>query len=195
MLTGNNASVGHDDLQGAYVAQKEFNDGAKLTGGTLVRLLVANSGDQTSYTTTVSQQVKQLVQSDHTVVGVMGWPFSSRAQAAVTPLTQAHIPMVSQTASSDSLTGISPYFFRVAPPNKTQAIIGAKYSEQVLKAKKVVIFVDPADPYSQSLANFFSSQFTADGNTVLKTEEYTVGSAGHAALPQYYRMPRTRIRT
>jgi eukaryotic-like serine/threonine-protein kinase len=184
MLTGNNASVGHDDLQGAYIAQKEFNDGAKLTGGTLVRLLIANSGDQTSYTTTVSQQVKQLVQSDHTVVGVMGWPFSSRAQAAVTPLTQAHIPMVSQTASGDSLTGISPYFFRVAPPNKTQAIIGAKYSEQVLKAKKIVIFVDPADSYSQSLANFFSSQFTADGNTVLKTEDYTVGSAGHAALPQ-----------
>src|SRR5437588_6533202 len=26
MLTGNNASVGHDDLQGAYVLQKEFND-------------------------------------------------------------------------------------------------------------------------------------------------------------------------
>ncbi|MEO8953906.1 MAG: ABC transporter substrate-binding protein [Ktedonobacteraceae bacterium] len=184
MLTGNNASVGHDDLQGAYVAQKEFNDGAKLSGGTLVRLLIANSGDQTSYTTTVSQQVKQLVSSDHTVVGVMGWPFSSRAQAAVTAVTQAHIPMVSQTASGDSLTGISQYFFRVAPPNKTQAIIGARYSEQVLKAKKVVIFVDPADPYSQSLANFFSSQFTADGNTVLKTEDYTVGSAGHAVLPQ-----------
>ncbi len=184
MMTGNNASVGHDDLQGAYIAQKEFNDGAKLNGGTLIRLLIANSGDQTSYTTTVAQQVKQLAQTDHTVIAVMGWPFSSRAQAAVTALTQAHIPMISQTASSDSLTGISHYFFRVAPPNKTQAIIGAKYSEQVLNAKKVVIFVDPADSYSQSLANFFSAQFRADGNTVLKTENYTVGSAGHAALPK-----------
>ena len=184
MLTGNNSSVGHDDLQGAYVAQKEFNDGAKLTGGVLVRLLVANSGDQNSYATQVSEQIKQLAQSDPTFVGVMGWPFSSRVQATYTALTQAHIPMVSQTASSDSLTGISPYFFRVAPANKTQAVIGAKYAEKVLNAKKIVVFVDPSDPYSQSLAQYFTSQFTADGNTVLKTENYTVGSAGHAQLPQ-----------
>lgn len=183
MLTGNNASVGHDDLQGAYIAQKEYNDGAKL-GGTMVRLLVANSGDQNSYATTVSNQIKQLAQSDSTFVGVMGWPFSARVQATYTALTQAHIPMVSQTASSDSLTGISPYFFRVAPANKTQGIIGAKYAEKVLNAKKIVVFVDPSDPYSQSLAQYFTSQFTADGNTVLKTENYTVGTAGHAKLPQ-----------
>jgi len=184
MLTGNNSSVGHDDLQGAYVAQKEYNDGAKLTGGTLVRLLIANSGDQNSYATAVSEQAKQLAQSDATFVAVMGWPFSSRVQATIAALSQAHIPMVSQTASSDSLTGISPYFFRVAPANRTQAIIGAKYAEQVMKAKKVVVFVDSADPYSQSLAQYFTTQFTADGNTVLKTENYTEGAAGHAALPQ-----------
>ena len=184
MLTGNNASVGHDDLQGAYVAQKEYNDGAKLTGGTLVRLLIANSGDQNSYATAVSVQAKQLAQSDATFVGVMGWPFSSRVQATIAALSQAHIPMVSQTASSDSLTGISPYFFRVAPANRTQAIIGAKYAEQVIKAKKAVVFVDPSDPYSQSLAQYFTTQFTNDGNTVLKTENYTEGTAGHAALPQ-----------
>jgi ABC-type branched-subunit amino acid transport system substrate-binding protein len=184
LMTGNNSSVGHDDLQGAYIAQKEFNDGAKLHGGTLIRLLVANSGDQNEYATTVAQQVKQLVQSDSTVVGVMGWPFSGRVQAAVTPVTQAHIPMVSQTASSDSLTGISPYFFRVAPANQRQASIGAKYAEQVLHAKKVVVFEDPTDPYSQSLAQYFTAQFTSDGNTVLKTENYTEGTAGHAKLPQ-----------
>ncbi len=175
MLTGESVvNVGRDNLQGAYVAQKEFNDGFKLPNGVKVRLLIANSGSKTEYAKTVAQQIVQLAHMDPTFVGVMGWPFSSRALAALDVLAAAHIPMVSQTASSDLLTGKSPYFYRVAPTNKEQAIIGAKYSEQVLHASKVALFYDPADPYSQSLADAFRTQFTADGNQIVATEKYTV---------------------
>src|SRR2546421_7301150 len=184
MMTGDNASVGHDNLQGAYVAQKEFNNSSQLAGGTLVRLLVANSGNDKLYADTVAQQIVLLAKADPTFVGVMGWPFSSRAEVAINTLTKAHIPMVSQTASDDALTGASPYFFRVAPPNKRQAVLGAKYAEQSLHAKTAVAFVDPSDPYSQSLEQYFAQQFTADGNKILATEHYTVGQKGHAALPQ-----------
>ncbi len=183
MLTGDNASVGHDDLQGAYVAQKEYNDAARRNGGTLVRLLLANSGNDKTYAATVANQIVQLAKDDPTVVGVMGWPFSSHALAAIDILTRAHIPMVSQTASSDSLTGMSPYFFRVNPSDTTQGAVGAKYVEQTLHAKNVALFVDNADPYSQSLATAFSNQFQHDGNTIVVTESYTVGPSGRAALP------------
>jgi len=183
MMTGDNASVGHDDLQGAYVAQKEFNDDSQLAGGTLVRLLVANSGNDKLYADTVAQQIVLLAKADPTFVGVMGWPFSSRAEVALQTLAKAHIPMVSQTASDDALTGASPYFFRVAPANKRQAVLGAKYAEQSLHAKTAVAFVDPSDPYSQSLEQYFAQQFTADGNKILATEQYTVGQKGHAKLP------------
>jgi serine/threonine protein kinase/ABC-type branched-subunit amino acid transport system substrate-binding protein len=182
-MTGDSASVGHDNIQGAYIAQKEFNDSAQLAGGTLVRLLIANSGNDKQYANIVAQQIVLLAKADPTFVGVMGWPYSSSSAVAVDTLAKANIPMVSQTASSDSLTGISPYFFRVAPANKRQAIIGAKYAEQTLKAKTAVTFVDPADPYSQSLEKYFAAQFTADGNKILATENYTVGQQGHAALP------------
>src|SRR5436305_1488108 len=151
MMTGDNASVGHDNLQGAYITQKEFNDSSQLAGGTLVRLLVANSGNDKLYADTVAQQIVLLAKADPTFVGVMGWPFSSRAEVAINTLAKAHIPMVSQTASDDALTGASPYFFRVAPANKRQAVLGAKYAEQSLHAKTAVTFVDPSDPYSQSL--------------------------------------------
>ena len=182
MMTGENASVGRDDLQGAYVAQRELNNSSQIALS--VRLLVANSGNDKLYADTVAQQIVLLAKADPTFVGVMGWPFSSRAEAAISTLAKAHIPMVSQTASDDSLTGVSPYFFRAAPANKRQAILGAKYAEQSLHAKTAVTFVDPADPYSQSLEQYFSQQFTADGNKVLATEHYTVGQKGHAALPQ-----------
>lgn len=181
MLSGDSGtvSVGDDDLQGAYVAQKEYNDGHKL-GNVLVRLLVANSGNRSEYATTVAQQIVLAVKNDPTIIGVMGWPFSSRALKAIAVLDAAHIPMVSQTASDDGLTNKSHYFFRVAPPNRTQGIAGAHYAEQMLHAKQIALFVDPLDPYSNSLAKDFSDQFLADGNSnqIVATEHYTVGKPG-----------------
>src|SRR5579883_212048 len=179
MLSGDpgTVGVGRADLQGAYVAQKEFNDGSKLTGGIQIRLLIANTGSQTSYTTQVARQIVQLAHADPHFAGVMGWPYSSRTVEAVGILAAAHIPMISQTASSDLLTNTSPYFFRVVPSNKIQGIEGAKYAEQTLHAKTAALFYDPSDPYSQSLAQDFRQQFEADGNTIAVEKTYTVGQS------------------
>src|SRR5947207_6189829 len=181
MLTGDNATIniGRDDLQGAYVAQKSFNEASKLNNNVLVRLLIANAGSNSADTKTVAQQIVQLAHVDSTFVGVMGWPFSGYASTAISVLRPAQIPMISQTASSDALTGISPYFFRVAPTNQRQGIEGAKYAEQTLHATKAVIFVDRNNLYTQSLANSFSTQFTADGKQIVATEQYTVGNTAN----------------
>ncbi len=177
MLSGDSATVGvgHDNLQGAYVAQKEFNDGSKLHDGTQVRLLIASSGSKKDYVPQVAQQIVREAQTDKTFLGVMGWPFSSWTVQEISVLAKARIPMVSPTASSDQLTHASPYFYRVAPSNNEQAIAGAHYAEQVLHAKKVALFFDPTDLYSQSLAQDFARQFVADGNTIIDQETYTVG--------------------
>ncbi|MBV9616506.1 MAG: protein kinase [Ktedonobacteraceae bacterium] len=179
MVTGDSTlrGVGNDDLQGAYVAQKEYNDNGLLHGGVKVRLLIANSGSQTQYADQVAAQIVQLAKTDPTFVGVMGWPYSSRSLEVVKTLTQAGIPMVSQTSSSDDLTNISPYFFRVAPANKIQGIVGARYAEHTLNARNAVLFVDPTDSYSQSLGQDFAQQFQADGNQIVATEDYTRGNA------------------
>ncbi len=179
MLSSDNIGVGRDDLQGAYVAQKEFNDGSKLANGYKVRLLIANSGSKATYATNVANQIVQLAKSDKTFVGVMGWPFSSRSVDAVSVLGMAHIPMVSQTSSSDQLTAISRYFFRVAPSNKIQGVSGAKYAEQTLHATSAALFVDPTDTYSQSLANDFRTQFESDGKKIVVNEQYTVGKTSN----------------
>src|SRR5437660_8598059 len=120
----------------------------------------------------------QEANNDTTLVGVMGWPFSARALNAIGVLTEARIPMVSQTASSDELTGKSPYFFRVAPSNQEQGRADAQYAERTLQAKNVALFYDPLDAYSNTLAQDFQKQFTTDGNTIAVTEHYTVGQPG-----------------
>jgi ABC-type branched-subunit amino acid transport system substrate-binding protein len=143
---------------------------------------VANSGSSTANNaTTVANQIVQAAQHDPTIVGVMGWPFSSHALKAVDILKQGGIPMVSQTASTDLLTGRSNFFFRVAPSNKAQAIAGAKYAEQTLHAKTVVLFFDSHDPYSGDLAQGFKAQFTSDTNQIVDEEQYTVGNQASVA--------------
>jgi eukaryotic-like serine/threonine-protein kinase len=178
MPSGDNAivGVGRFDLQGAYVLQKEFNDGSKLPNGLKVRLLIASSGDSTQNVTKVANQIVLLSKSDRTFIGVMGWPYSALAETAVPIFSNAHIPMVSETASADDLSNVSQYFFHVNPTNKAEAIAGAQYAEKTLGAKNVAVFADYADPYSQNLGSDFTQQFTGDGGTIIK-ESYTRGQA------------------
>jgi ABC-type branched-subunit amino acid transport system substrate-binding protein len=187
MLTGSASYVnaGRENLQGAYVAQKMFNDGFQLGNDLLVRLLVANSGGTAGDAQTVARQIVQVAASNPTFVGVMGWPFSGQTLQALDILKRAKIPMVSPTASSDALTNVSPFFFHVCPSNLLQAVAGARYASQRLQAKRVVLFVDPANSYSQSLADDFRSQFALSGGQIIATEQYTVGSpAGLFSLSQ-----------
>src|SRR5438094_7844025 len=88
---------------------ESFNDGLQLHHGVLVKLLIANAGSTAADTKQVAQQIVRLAQVDKTFVGVMGWPFSGYAAIAVRVLGPAHIPMISETASSDALTNASPY--------------------------------------------------------------------------------------
>lgn len=185
VLTGDSILVGRGDLQGAYVAQKEFNDGLKLSGGVQVCLLIANSGSHAEYATAVARQLVQEAEADKTLLGVMGWPFGASTAKVIPILGAAHIPMVSPTASDDFLSGISPYFFRVVPPIHRQGVLDAQYAEHFFHAKNVALFLDPADAYSEPLATAFEQQFKADGNSVVATERYTVGQAG--ALPGFLR--------
>ena len=151
MLTGENASVGRDDLQGAYVAQRELNNSSQIALS--VRLLVANSGNDKLYADTVAQQIVLLAKADPTFVGVMGWPFSSRTEAAISTLAKAHIPMVSQTASDDSLTGVSPYFFRAAPANKDRPFSVPNMPSNPCMQKLPLLSSIPPIPIARALNN------------------------------------------
>jgi serine/threonine protein kinase/ABC-type branched-subunit amino acid transport system substrate-binding protein len=177
-LTGdtNSISVGHENVQAAYVAQKEYNTASKLPGGLRVRLLVANSGGVATYATTVAEQIVKLAQKDKTIVAVMGWTFTAQTLNAIGVLSAAKIPMVTNSGA-DVLTGRSPYFFRVTLPASTQGDIGATYAEQSLHARTAAVFVDEKNNFALGLANGFTNRFIGDGNIIVATENYTVGQS------------------
>lgn len=73
------------------------------------------------------------------------------------------------------LTSRSAYFFRVVPPASMAGRIGAIYAEQSVHARTAAVFVDGKNNFVLGLANGFTNRFTSDGNTIVATENYTVG--------------------
>lgn len=167
--------VSRADLRGAYIAQKEFNSQNKLPGGMQIRLLLAKSGSMLQYTKAIALQIVQAAQADLTIIGVLGWPYTSRAHIQIQPLTAAHIPQVSQSAAGDALTDVSPYFFRTAPPNKVEATASAMYAKTVIRANRVVMFTDYSEEYSQSFSADFATSFEDSGHSIVKVESFTTG--------------------
>ena len=178
-LSGNasDLSSGRDNLQGAYIAQQEYNNGS-LLGKVKVCLFIANAGGSSSNAVKVAQQIVSAAQHDSTIIGVMSWPYSSYVKQSYAVLTNASfpLPLVSPTASSDQLSNISEYFFHVAPLNKVQAIAGAQYAEQQLNSTHAAVFYDQKDPYSSSLEQDFIDQYQGlDQKQIVAQEKYTVG--------------------
>ena len=180
-------SGGRDDLQGAYIAQREYNDQVDKAGGSrsLLRLLVASSTFDTVSPAQVARQVVEAAQQDSTVKGVMGWPTTASAQSSLPILAAAHIPMLSASASGDTLTGQSPYFFRLSPTNTVQEEFAARYVKNVLHSKRVVLFEDPNDPFSRTLADAFVKYFSDADHTIIMQANYVKGHP--EALPELVR--------
>jgi ABC-type branched-subunit amino acid transport system substrate-binding protein len=151
---------GRDILQGAYVAQKEHNQQVRQSGGVLLRLLLAVTNQDDASILKVAHQVVDAAKRDPSILGIMGLPTSKIATVAYPLLARAHLPMISPTASSEALSGISDYFYRIAPPDELQGRAGANYAKNTLHAKTVALFVNESDPYSASLAQAFESSFS-----------------------------------
>lgn len=181
-------SIARPDLQAAFALQNQINtqNPSPLPGGVKLRILIANSGAQNGDAATVAQFIAKRIEigNPEHIVAVVGWPTSGESSAAVSILAGAHIPVVTQTASSTSLNGISPYFFRVNPNDTAQGKAQGQFAYQTLGARTVLVLRDPNDPYSQSLADAFTSSFKQmGGKTIGSQADYF--SEGQTTVEQF----------
>ncbi|WP_069805710.1 ABC transporter substrate-binding protein [Thermogemmatispora onikobensis] len=164
-----------DLLQGAYIGQRIFNDTHTLR----MRLLLANAGSGGAAQVTCQIiQAAAASEGSAPIVGIIGWELSQDVSESVTLVDQAHLPMLSPTASGNDLRNL-PYFARIAPPDALQGEDAALYARQTLEARRVALFEDPRDKYSQSLAASFRLAFEDASHQITATEEYQVGRPGN----------------
>lgn len=167
----NAINVGRSILQGACVAQKEYNSQRKLPNGLPVRLQIANIDDPASNGEAVAKLIEQMAANDPTIVGVMGQ--IAGADDLVRELNRAGIPMLSSTALYSSMPTSSLY--SVAPSLQREVQVAVAAALKI--SPQVGLLYDPADAYSTSLDINFKNQFVAAGGAIADENTYTIGLA------------------
>jgi ABC-type branched-subunit amino acid transport system substrate-binding protein len=159
-----------ESLEGFAVAQQR-QLGSHGSTDPIVRVLIANAGQDMDQGVAVAQQLGNLTRSDHTVVGVVGLDVSSQPTVrTITALSNAGLPMVAASLSEDSLATDHPMYFQVAPRSTREAAVAAAWANQQLAAApaiprsvRVYYSADAADTYSTNLRDDAVASFSAQG--------------------------------
>lgn len=175
------------ELEGAHIAQLQANHTATLGDGLKVRLLVANSGDQSSQWPRAVSKLLKMVDGPKPLVAVVatGKTLSGTIDS-IDALRSGGVPVVASRLAGDRLTNLSPEelatvrggLARLAPTGKDQAEAAAAYLKRgnaegsQLSSKALIIRdVNPEDPYLESIENGFRNKFVDPGHAVLEPSE------------------------
>jgi branched-chain amino acid transport system substrate-binding protein len=122
--------------------------------------------------TSVSEAVKaaQAVQSNSSVLGVVGPAGSQEVEATTATLKNAGLAFVTGSATKTTLTTDgtrSGFFFRTVPPDAQQGTDVANFMIKKLKVKSVYI-IDDEEAYSTGLADVVEGKLKAAGVSVTR---------------------------
>jgi len=176
ILTGDDAAIGRSVLQGAYVAQEEYNRNPDHTKQ--IRLLIANfssavkedryNGPQIE--SAVADKIVAAATNDSTIEGLlMSIPFTSPN----TIKKLQSIPVILSAGFNQQQILGQTNIFPIAPSAEREGQVAARYVQG--KFHHVAVFMDlnQNDTRNISLANTFSTQLAP--GTEFTTEYYTLG--------------------
>lgn len=125
-------------------------------------------------------QVAQQLRDDPSVLGVVGHPESGTTIEAIPIYEDAQhegqdaVVAISPTASSPRLSGISPWFFRVAPSDDEAARYVAQWVIDSLHATRAAI-IFRNDSYGRDWASTFTAAYENSGAKVITRDPYLTG--------------------
>ncbi|MFC9976212.1 hypothetical protein ACFVH6_35490 [Spirillospora sp. NPDC127200] len=156
----------HGELVGLSIAQERHNQASGLPR---LRILLANAGSRFRYGREVAERVRDRAAADPRVVAAIGFGQSrSQTGEAIEVLSKTALPMIGTTNTYDGTAQLkgwfSPYFFRLAPPNRRlaeHAAFWARNGQTGTRATSADVFYDASrnDLYSQNLADDFAKAF------------------------------------
>ena len=126
----------------------------------------------------VAIRVARELAEDPAVVAVIGHLTSGTSLAAgrVYGADRRPVAMISPSASSPDLSGVSPYVFRVCPTDLSHGAQLARYARQTLGARRAgVIYID--DDYGRGLRLSFAAEFRRMGGVVVEEDPSLAATA------------------
>jgi branched-chain amino acid transport system substrate-binding protein len=166
-LSGSLTPYGKGARDGAELAVKQINDAGGIGGKKIVLFVEDNKGD----TTSTRNAFKKLAEIDN-VVAVIGPVTSTCALGAKMDADKDKVPMISPTATNDTVTANTQYVFRACFNDSFQGKIVANYALKQLGLKKAAVMTDQNSDYSKGLSASFKAAFEAGGGQVTAEEGY-----------------------
>jgi branched-chain amino acid transport system substrate-binding protein len=152
--------------QAAQLAEREINERGGIGGRTL-ELVFADDSARDS----VAVRVAQAFLSDRSVAAVVGHLTSGATTAAVRVYAGGANPvvLVSPSASSPDLSGMSSWFFRICPSDLSHGPRLARYARQELVARTAgMAYIN--DDYGRGIRRTFTAEFERLGGAVLEED-------------------------
>ncbi|MBN7772724.1 ABC transporter substrate-binding protein [Clostridium aminobutyricum] len=172
-LTGPLESYGIEQAMGALMAFEEINRADELSGITIVPFRVDNQSDAVR-----SAFLSNLLMTQEGVAAVIGPATSNNFIAAIPAAVYNEIPIVSATATADTITidrygDAYDYVFRITFTDSVQGKSMANFAINNLEAKNAVILRDLNSVYSEDLVQNFVRIFRENGGTIVDLINYT----------------------
>ncbi|NPV26797.1 MAG: ABC transporter substrate-binding protein [Firmicutes bacterium] len=171
-LSGGLAMYGTPAKDGILLAIEEVNKAGGVLGKQIEPVIVDNKSDNAESTSVAAKLVQEKV------VAVLGPATTGKTLAAEPVITQAKIPLITASATAESVTfdpktnKVRDYMFRVCFIDPYQGKLMGKFVYDNLKLKTAAVLVDTSNDYSKGLAEAFKQSFTGLGGTIIATEGY-----------------------
>jgi branched-chain amino acid transport system substrate-binding protein len=118
---------------------------------------------------------------DAGALAVIGGVTSDEAIGMVEIADRYDRVLLSPSASTPQLTGISKNFYRVFPSDSREGTTMGNFASQKLQADNVVI-IAKVDTYAKGIVEVFKAEFERNGGEVLDIIEYPPGAADFSGL-------------
>lgn len=172
-LSGENALYGRSVQRGIDLAYEKHRLAA---GRNAVQLITVDSASDPEK---ARKEFQKLL--DAGVIAVIGGVTSAEAIQMVPVADTANRVLLSPSASSPQLSGISSNFFRVYPSDSSEGTVMARYAYDTLRLNKVVV-IAKEEPYAKGIQKVFSDEFRRKGGQVVELIEFPPFTRDFAAL-------------
>lgn len=159
-LTGDGATWGQHERDGAMLAIKELNE----AGGVLGRPLELICYDVRGRQEDAIQAARRLVYEDK-VVAIGGTNYSGLNIATASVVNSGGVPQIGTAATNPAVTvdpktnQVRPFSFRVSYTDPYQGKVMADYLINRLDVKSAAVIMDVGSDYSEGLNEFFTARF------------------------------------
>ena len=185
--TGPLATFGEGVKNGALLAAEVINKNGGIKGE---KVIIDLEDDMCEPKEAANIATKLAGEKD--VYIVIGHLCSSATLAAEPIYKSAHLPAISPASTNVNIGKLSKYYFRNVYKDDFQGKFLARYADEALHAKKIVIFYENND-YSIGLKDAFVKEAKKRGLKILGTEAYTQDDTDFKPILTKYRALRPDV--